>query len=384
MLLSSASLLLASCGAVANGENTPDVASSSADVDAGEPFVSAEMGRFEEPWAAAFVPGTEMLVITEKGGKIAGFNAANRTTVSFAGAPEVDYGGQGGLGDIAFLPSETANMLTPRTIFLSWAEAGEGKTRGAVVGKGMMTCESQQACEIRDLEVIWRQDKVEGRGHYSHRIAFSPDEQYLYIASGERQKKTPAQDLSNNLGTIVRLMLNGQPAAGNPFADRGSPADQIWTYGHRNILGMQFDDQGRLWEVEHGPAGGDEFNLVKEGQNYGWPIVSNGKDYNGTAIPDHSTRPEFAAPAVGWTPVIAPGNFIFYDGDMFGAWKGDALIAGLKSEAIVRVTIDGETATETGRYDMSLRIRQIVQGPDGAIWVLEDGENARLLKLTPR
>lgn len=368
---------------VANGENTPDVASSSSGVETGEPFASAEMGRFDEPWAAAFVPGTETLVITEKGGTIKAYTPDGKT-VSVRGAPKVDYGGQGGLGDITFLPSEASEMLTPRTIYLSWAEAGDGDTRGAVVGKGMLVCEANTDCSINDLEVIWRQNKVSGRGHYSHRIAISPDEQYLYIASGERQKKTPAQDLSNNLGTVVRLTLDGKPAAGNPFADRGSPADQIWSYGHRNILGMQFDDQGRLWEVEHGPAGGDEFNLVKEGRNYGWPTVSNGIEYSGGNIPDHSTRPEFATPAVSWTPVIAPGNFIFYSGDMFDAWQGDALIAGLKAKAIVRVSIDGETATETGRYNLDERIRQIVQGPDGAIWVLEDGENARLLKLTSR
>ncbi|WP_336986060.1 PQQ-dependent sugar dehydrogenase [Altererythrobacter aquiaggeris] len=383
-LLSSSALLLASCGAVANGENSPDAAASSADVENGKPFNVAEVGTYDEPWAAAFIPGTEIIVVTEQGGRIVGNDIRNGRALFFTGVPEVDYGGQGGLGDIAFLPSEAADTLTPRTIYLSWAEAGSGDTRGAVVGKGQIVCEEHQTCDIRGLQVIWRQPKVSGRGHYSHRITVSPDEQYLYVASGDRQKKDPAQDLSNNLGTIVRLTMDGKPAAGNPFAARSGASGDIWTYGHRNILGMQFDDQNRLWDLEHGPAGGDELNLVKQGQNYGWPIVSNGNDYNGANIPDHSTRPEFAAPAISWTPVIAPGNFIFYRGDLFDAWKGDAIIAGLKSEAIVRVSINGETASETGRYAMDSRIRQIVEGPDGAIWVLEDGENARLLKLTPR
>ncbi len=340
------------------------------------------MGEFQEPWAATFVPGTETLVITEQEGAIKAF-MPNGRTLDVSGAPEVDYGGQGGMGDVAFLESETSASLGTRTIYLTWAEAGSDGKRGAVVGKGQFAC-AAQSCSITGLSVIWRQDKVSGRGHYSHRLAFSPDGKYLYVSSGDRQKKDPAQDLSNNLGTVVRLTLDGDPAQGNPFAERGGVSSQIWSYGHRNVLGLQFDAEGRLWDLEHGPAGGDEFNLVKPAANYGWPIVSNGIQYSGGDIPDHSTRPEFATPAISWTPVIAPGDYIFYDGDMFSDWKGDALIAGMKSEAIIRVSIDGETASETGRYDMGNRIREIVQGPDGALWVLEDGENAGLLKLTPR
>src|SRR5690606_6544129 len=181
---------------------------------------------------------------------------------------------------------------------LTWAEAGEGDTRGAALGKGTLVCEQADACTVDGLSVIWRQQpKVTGRGHYSHRIAFSPDGQYLFLASGDRQKMEPAQDLSNNLGSVLRLTLDGKPPPGNPFANRGSPSDQIWSYGHRNILGLQFDAQGRLWDLEHGPAGGDELNLVVQGENYGWPVVSDGVHYNGDPIPDHNTRPEFHAPA---------------------------------------------------------------------------------------
>ncbi|WP_114520368.1 PQQ-dependent sugar dehydrogenase [Altererythrobacter sp. ZODW24] len=377
ILLSSASLLLASCSAEANGDipATPGV-------DTADPFTIERLGEFEEPWAAAFAPGTETLVITEKEGTIKAY-MPNGRTLDVSGAPEVDYGGQGGMGDVAFLESEASSTLGSRTIYLSWVEAGSGGKRGAAVGKGQFTC-AAQSCSINDLNVIWRQDKVSGKGHYSHRLAFSPDGEYLYVASGDRQKKQPAQDLTNNLGTVVRLTLDGKPAEGNPFADQGSPTDQIWSYGHRNILGLQFDAEGRLWDLEHGPAGGDELNLVERGANYGWPVVSDGDEYSGRDIPDHSTRPEFSTAAIGWTPVIAPGNYIFYSGDMFDAWKGDALIAGLSSEAIVRVTIDGETATETGRYTMKRRIREIVQAPDGSLLVLEDGGDAGLLKLTPR
>lgn len=347
-------------------------------------FTVTEHGTFAEPWAAAFEPGTGNLFITEKEGKIKFYQPATGKTGLVSGVPKVDYGGQGGLGDIAFAP----DYQTSRTIYLSWVEAGaktgDGDTRGAVVGKGTLVCEDQDRCAIAGLNIIWRQaPKVSGRGHYSHRITFSPGGQYLYIASGDRQKMQPAQDRSNNLGSVVRLTLDGAPAPGNPFADDGRVASEIWSYGHRNILGLEFDPRGRLWGLEHGPKGGDELNLVKAGANYGWPVVSNGVHYNNDPIPDHTTRPDFAAPAISWTPVIAPGDFIFYNGAMFANWRGDALIAGLSSNAIVRVSFDGDTVTETGRYDMGERIREIVEGPDGAIWVLEDTGNGRLLRLTP-
>ncbi|MEO1921006.1 MAG: PQQ-dependent sugar dehydrogenase, partial [Sphingomonadaceae bacterium] len=266
--------------------------------------------------------------------------------------------------------------------YLTWAEAGDGDTRGAVLGRGQLVCEQADACAIQGLNVIWRQDKVTGRGHYSHRIAFSPDGRYLFLASGERQKMQPAQDTSNNLGSVLRLTLDGKAAPGNPMSDEGGSAAQIWSWGHRNILGFEFAPDGQLWEVEHGPRGGDELNLVKRGLNYGWPVVSDGIHYDGGAIPDHATRPEFEAPKVGWTPVIAPGSMTFVDGDMFSGWNGDLLIAGLKSKALVHVTFDGDEASEVARYDMGTRLREIVEGPDGALWVLEDGENGRLLKLT--
>lgn len=332
-----------------------------------------------------FIPGTEIVVVTEKGGALKGQDLANGKALFFTGVPQVDYGGQGGLGDVAFLKSEANDPLSGRTIYLSWAEAGSGNTRGAAVGRGKLLCEDHQSCEIRNMRVVWRQvPKVSGRGHYSHRIRFSPDERYMFISSGERQKGDPAQDTSNTLGTIVRLNLDGSPAAGNPLEDRGSPSDQIWSWGHRNMLGLDFDAQGNLWEVEHGPRGGDELNLVRRGRNYGWPLRSNGVNYDGSPIPDHAADDGFAHPAVSWSPVIAPGDMIIYTGDLFPGLKGDAVIAGLKSRALVFVEIDGESAHEIGRYDMGERIRSITEGPDGALWVVEDGKNARLLELRPR
>jgi glucose/arabinose dehydrogenase len=235
---------------------------------------------------------------------------------------------------------------------------------------------------LEHVEVIWRQNpKVTDDGHYGHRMAFDADG-YLFISSGERQKFDPAQQMTGNLGKIVRLNDDGSAPADNPFAERGDVAAQIWSLGHRNPLGLAFDAGGRLWNSEMGPLHGDELNLVLKGHNYGYPIVSEGDHYSGEEIPDHSTRPEFEAPKVAWVPTIAPAGMIFYSSGQFPQWQGSALIAGLASRAIIRVEIDGDTAREAERYDMGARIREVEQGPDGAVWVLEDGDGGRLLRLT--
>lgn len=381
-------LLVASCDSAPSGDtnarSTP-VAGETADgaVFNGE-FAIQTYGTFDEPWASAFVPGTPVLVLTTKPGEIHALNTETRQAITITGAPRVDYGGQGGLGDIAFLDSQSSATLGTRTIYLSWAEAGEGDTRGAVVGRGQMVCAQATSCSIEGLSVIWRQSpKVTGRGHYAHRIAFSPDESYLFVSSGDRQKLAPAQDTSNTLGTVVRLNLDGSPATGNPLAERGGVSAEIWSWGHRNMLGMDFDSSGRLWGVEHGPRGGDEFNLIERGANYGWPVRSDGVNYDGSDIPDHSADDNFTKPVINWTPVIAPGNFVFYRGNLFGGWTGNALISGLSTEALIRVEMDGTSAREVARYDMDRRIRSVIEGPDGALWVMEDGSGGRLLRLTP-
>lgn len=384
--LSTPALMLASCANAETGETAAEAQGEiSATTGPATPFKAAELATFEEPWAIAFAPGTSTLFVTEKAGALKFIDTATGATGTVSGVPAVDYGGQGGLGDVAFLPGESAGALGERTIYLSFAEAGEGDTRGAAVGRGKLVCASATACSLEGFSVIWRQTpKVTGRGHYSHRLAFSPDGKYLFVASGERQKMQPAQDTSVTLGKIVRLNLDGTPAAGNPMADKGGVSAEIWSWGHRNILGIDWDAQGRLWEVEHGPAGGDELNLVKPGANYGWPVRSNGEHYNGDPIPDHEPSDGFAQPAASWTPVIAPGDMVIYSGDLFSAWKGHALMPGLGSKALIDVALDGETAKEAGRWGFEKRLRTIAQGPDGAVYVAEDGKGARLFKLNPR
>ena len=342
-------------------------------------FHISEIARFEQPWAMAFLPDGSLLV-TEKAGKLLHFDPASGKRARISGVAAVAYGGQGGLGDVALHPHFADNQW----IYYSYAEPGDGDTRGAAVARARLVLDPDGGGQLADTQVIWRQaPKVSGNGHYGHRLLFGPDGK-LWISSSERQKFDPAQDMGGNLGKIIRLDDDGSVPADNPFAAQGSPANQAWTLGHRNILGLAFDAQGRLWEDEMGPMGGDELNLVQRGGNYGWPTVSNGNHYDGKPIPDHATRPDFVAPKLSWNPVISPSSLIIYDGALFPQWRGNAFIGGLSSQSLVRVAFDGDNAREAERFDMGQRIRAVVQGPDGALWLLEDGSNARLLKLTPR
>ena len=205
----------------------------------------------------------------------------------------------------------------------------------------------------------------------------------MFVSSGERRRYEVAQDLTNNLGKIVRLTDTGMPAPGNPFAEQGGVAAQIWTLGNRNPLGLAFAPDGQLWANEMGPAGGDELNVIRPGANYGYPLVSDGDHYDGRQIPDHNTSDLYARPALSWNPVISPAGLIFYTGEMFPQWQGSALMGGLSSRALVRVTLDGDKAVEADRFDMGERIREVEQGPDGAVWLLTDGPQGKLLRLTP-
>jgi glucose/arabinose dehydrogenase len=345
--------------------------------DDGWPFEVEEVDRLDDPWAMAFLPDTGDLLITERTGTLHLRDADSGERVEVGGVPDVVVAGQGGLGDVLPAPTYAADGL----VYLSWVEEGGGGT-GAVVGRAELETGDQP--RLVDLEVVWRQTpEVDGDGHFSHRLAFSPDGQHLFVSSGDRQLQDPAQDTTNTLGTIVRLTPYGDPAPGNPLADEGGATAEIWSWGHRNPLGLEFAPDGTLWSSEMGPEGGDELNLVEAGANYGWPEVSDGSDYGGGEIPDHAEGDGYAAPVRSWTPSISPGSLMVYGGDLFEDWQGDAFLGALSGEALVRVDLDGETADEAEVFDTGERIRAVEEGPDGAIWLLEDAGAGRLLRLTP-
>ncbi|MDZ5661829.1 PQQ-dependent sugar dehydrogenase [Nocardioides sp. S-58] len=351
---------------------------STAEDDAAWPFEVEQVDRFGEPWAMAFLPGSGDLLVTERSGTLHLRDAASGERVEVEGTPTVVDAGQGGLGDVVPAPTYEDDGV----VYLSWAEAGDGGV-GAAVGRARLET-GGGAPRLEDLEVVWRQTpRTDGDGHFSHRIAFSPDGRHLFVSSGDRQLGDPAQDTGNTLGTIVRLTLDGDPAPGNPMADEGGATAEIWSWGHRNPLGLDFAPDGRLWSSEMGPEGGDELNRVEPGANYGWPEVSDGSDYGGGEIPDHAEGDGYAAPAVSWNPSISPGSLMVYGGDLFEDWRGDAFLGALSGEALVRVDLDGETAGEVEVYDMGERVRAVEEGPDGAVWVLEDEGGGRLLRLTP-
>jgi glucose/arabinose dehydrogenase len=340
-------------------------------------LAAAPIATFDEPWAMTFLPDGTLLV-TEKGG-VLWHVALDGSKTEVQGMWDVAYGGQGGLGDVVLHPDFERNAW----VYLSYAEYGPDKTtRGAVVVRAKLELDDRPL-KLASVERLWVQEpKVTGKGHYSHRLAFGPDGM-MFITSGERQKFTPAQDFGGNLGKVLRLNDDGSVPADNPWQDRGEIARQFWTVGHRNMLGIAFDADGRLWVHEMGPRHGDELNLIVPGRNYGWPIVSNGDHYSGEPIPDHDTRPEFEAPRAYWVPSIAPSGLVIYDGGLFADWQGDALIGGLVSRALIHVALQGEAAEEAERFEWGKRIREVEQGPEGALYVLEDESGGRLLKLTP-
>jgi len=345
--------------------------------DAGSMIVAESFATFTEPWAMSFLPSGQIL-ITEKNGTLFLIDLNNNTKEVVKGVPNVAYGGQGGLGDVIIHPQYTKNNW----IYLSYAEQDRSGNRGAVVVRAKFT-PTLLPHQLENIEVIWRQmPKVTGSGHYSYRLAFSPDGK-LFITSGERQKQTLAQSWTQNLGKVIRLNDDGSVPSDNPFQDKGELAKTFWSIGHRNLLGIAFDKQGKLWTHEMGPQHGDELNLTIAGGNYGWPIVSWGDHYSGMPIPDHDSRPEFNAPNVYWVPTIAPSGLIIYASTMFPTWEGNAFIGGLRSKSLIRVKMQGDKASEVERFKMNKRIREVEQGPNGAIWLLEDKKGGRLLRITP-
>ena len=352
------------------------------------PFHTEPVASFDEPWAMAFLPDERMLVTEKKGRLWIVDQRGGKRSVD--GLPDVGYGGQGGLGDVAIHPDFADNGL----LYLSYVESAADSTRGAAVGRARIDVNAKRPA-LADFEVIWRQyPKMMGKGHYGHRLLFD-DEGFLWITSGDRQKFTPAQDMQSNVGKVLRLADDGSVPLENPFVNFTNESalvddvgvyDEVWSLGHRNPLGIAQDAQGQIWVIEMGPRHGDELNLIRKGGNYGYPEVSDGDHYDGRTIPDHDTRPEFEAPKISWVPAISPGHLAFVEGTSFKDWGGQLLASGLGSKAIVRIAINGDKAKEVGRYDMGARIRSVLEGPAGAIWVLEDergSSQGRLLKLTP-
>ncbi len=348
----------------------------------GKPFTIEEYGSYDSPWALEFLPGTEQMLISTRTGELllrSTEDSTDPTEVSVEGLPEnIVVDGQGGLGDVVVAP----DFEESQRVYLSWVAAGEGGT-GAVVGHARLV-DSGSSAQLQDLTVIWEQSpKTSGSGHFSHRLAFSADGEHLFVTSGDRQQMTPAQDLSSGLGKVMRLTPEGEPADGNPYAEEGGVSAEIWTWGHRNPLGIDVTEEGQLWSSEMGPEGGDELNLLQEGENHGWPEASNGSHYGGGGIPDHRQDDGFAAPATSWTPSISPGSLMIYQGELFSDWTGDAFLGALSGQALVRVDLDGDSAGEEQIWDMGARIRDVEEAPDGSIWVVEDGDGAALLRLTP-
>ena len=387
----------------------------SAQTNAGElkpeaslPFTITQVATFNLPWRIAFLPDGRML-ITEKVGPVWVVTQQGEKT-QVENVPAVFYERQLGMQGV-FLSPHYAN---DHSIYLTYAEPGDDGASLALARARLVLGAGKASLE--GLEVLWREMPKGRGGQLGAAIAFSPDSRYLFLTVGDRQRMTPAQDPNSALGKILRLTLDGKPAPGNPNAGKtgaatlpliNPPSDteaaktapvlstytfpgpnltpsETWTSGHRTPYGLAFGPDGRLWEVEHGPRGGDELNLIEPGKNYGWPLVSYATNYNGVPIPSPDTRPDLTKPVIYWTPIIAPGNIAFYNGAMFPQWKGSALISGMASQTLNRVTFDGKGgATPAERWSVGHRMRDVAVAPDGAVWMVEDANPGGLFRITP-
>ncbi len=388
-----------------------------AQVNAGEqkpeasmPFTMTQVATLRLPWRIAFLPDGRMLVTEKVGGMVLMTQAGDKIPVS--NVPAVEWKGQGGMLGVYLSP----RYAKDHSVYLTYSEPGEGPGSSLALARAKLTIGADSA-SLDGLQVIWRDGERGKGGQFGAAVAFSPDGQYLYLTVGERQRFTPAQDPNQPLGKILRLTLDGKPAKGNPMAGKtGTPTvpvidppsdteaakiapvlrtyafpgknltpSETWSIGHRTPYGLAFAPDGRLWEVEHGPRGGDELNLIEPGKNYGWPLVSYSVNYNGVPIPSPDSRSDLVKPVIYWTPIIAPGNLMFYSGAMFPQWKGSGLISGLASHALLRITFDGKGgAAPAERWDVGHRIRDVEVGPDGALWMLEDANPGGVFRVTPK
>jgi glucose/arabinose dehydrogenase len=379
--------------------------------EADVPFNMTTVNTFELPWRIAFLPDGRML-ITEKVGPVWLVSPQGQKIAMVTNTPAVYWQGQNGMLGVFLSP----HYATDRNIYLTYAEPGD-YGGGLALARAKLTLTDTSA-KLENFEVLWHQMPKGKGGQEGAQIAFSPDGQYLFLTVGDRQRMTPAQDPNQPEGKILRLTLDGKPAPGNPnFGKTGAatiplidpPKDteaaktapvvstytfpgpnltpaETWTSGHRTPYGMAFSPSGELWEVEHGPKGGDKLNLIEKGRNYGWPVISFGDNYNGVPIPKPNTQPDFALPALYWVPVIAPGNLMFYTGTQtFPQWNGNGFVSGLVTMSLVRLVFDGHGgAKAVERWEVGHRIRDIEEAPDGSLWMLEDANPGALIHVTPK
>jgi len=335
----------------------------------------------EEPWAVEPLPDNHLLV-TEKAGRLRIVSPSGDVGQPIAGLPKVDPRGQGGLLDVELSPS----FATDRTLYWSFSEPRQGGN-GTSVARGVLSPDRRRVDQVK--VIFQAMPTFDGSMHYGSRLSFGPDGM-LYVTTGERsvlQIRPQAQHLDSHMGKTLRIAPDGSVPQDNPFAGRADAKPEIWSYGHRNIQSAAFDSEGRYWIVEHGPQGGDELNLIEKGKNYGWPLVTYGQEYSGAPVPNAVTKKEgFVDPVYYWDPVIAPSGMQFYTGDAFPAWKGSVFVGALREKRLVRLTLENGRVTgeEHLLMDRDQRVRDVKQGPDGALYVVTDESNGELWKIAPR
>jgi glucose/arabinose dehydrogenase len=335
----------------------------------------------EHPWAAEPLPNGDLL-ITERPGRMRIVSATGETGEPIAGVPPVVARGQGGLLDVALSPA----FASDRTVYWSYSEPRKDGGNATSVARGRLSADGRRLEQVR---VIFRaMPSYDGDKHFGSRLTFAPDGM-LFVTLGERSDlaiRPQAQELDSHMGKILRITPDGTAPPDNPFTDRPGARAEIWTLGHRNVQSAAFDPEGRFWVVEHGPRGGDELNLIEKGKNYGWPLVTYGEEYSGAPIPRAVTvRPGFEQPVYYWDPVIAPSGAQFYTGDAFPGWRGNLFVGNLKDNRLVRLVLDGKRVTgeEHLLADRGQRVRDVRQGPDGALYVVTDEQNGELWRIAP-
>ena len=374
------------------------------------PFTLTQITTLRLPWRIAFLPEGSMLITEKVGGLWILTQQGAKTQVT--NIPAVEFKGQGGMLGVYVSP----HYASDQSVYLTYSEPGEPGGSSLALAKAQLKI-GKDSASLENLKVIWRDGARGTGGQFGAAIAFSPDGNYLFLSVGDRQRMTPAQDPNQPLGKILRLTLDGKPAPGNPMAGKTGAASvpvidppedtevaktapvlrtynflgpnltpsETWSTGHRTPYGLAFAPDGRLWEAEHGPRGGDELNLIEPSKNYGWPLVSYAVNYNGVPIPSPDTQSDLTKPVIYWTPIIGPGNLMFYNGAMFPQWKGSALISGLATRAILRITFDGKGGAKPAeRWKVGHRVRDVEVAPDGALWLLEDGNPGGVFRVTPK